>query len=138
LTAAAVRATGGCLCGAIRYEIRGPLRDVVVCHCNRCRRVHGHVAAYTTCAQSDLLFLEATTLRWYEQDERARGFCGTCGASLFWRAADRDSISIAAGTLDPPTGLRTIAEIFTRDPGDYYDIVGDVERFPGALPPDTA
>jgi len=48
--AEAVRATGGCLCGAVRYEVLGPLRDVVLCHCSHCRRTHGHVAAYAACA----------------------------------------------------------------------------------------
>jgi hypothetical protein len=54
---------------------------------------------------------------------------------LFWRAAGRDAISIAAGTLDEPTGLRTVAHIFTRSQGDYYVIEGDAERFDGPLPP---
>ena len=44
-------ATGGCLWGAARYEVRGPLRDVVICHCSRCLRTHGHVAAYAACAR---------------------------------------------------------------------------------------
>jgi hypothetical protein len=129
-----VRATGGCLCGAVRYEVAGPLRDVVVCHCGRCLRSHGHAAAYSACAQADLVLVRDAALRWYESDDRARGFCGDCGASLFWRAAGRDSVSIAAGTLDQPTGLRTVAHIYTRDLADYYGIDGEGERFPGPLP----
>jgi hypothetical protein len=132
---AAMRATGGCLCGAVRYEVTGPLRDVVICHCSRCRRAHGHVAAYTACARDHLVLTASDALHWYEADERARGFCAECGASLFWRAAGRETVSIAAGTLDPPTGLRTIAHIHTRDQGDYYVIDGEGERHAGALPP---
>ena len=128
------RATGGCLCGAVRYEVTGPLRDVVHCHCRRCLRSHGHAAAYSACARSDLVLVSDADLRWYEADDRARGFCGVCGASLFWSAAGRDSISVAAGTLDQPTGLKTIAHIYTHDRADYYEIAGPGERYPGELP----
>ena len=41
------RQTGGCLCGAVRYRVAGPLRDVVACHCAQCRRSSGHFAAAT-------------------------------------------------------------------------------------------
>ena len=62
-------------------------------------------------------------LRWYDADERQRGFCGRCGASLFWReAADPDTVSIAAGTLDPPTGLRITEQIWVDSAGDYYEL----------------
>ena len=115
-----VRATGGCLCGGVRYEVRGALRDVVVCHCRRCRRTHGHVAAYTSCRPQDLVLVEDAELRWYESDERLQGFCGRCGSRLFWRAHGRDSVSITAGTIDEPTGLQTVKQIFTEQPGDYY------------------
>lgn len=129
---------GGCLCGGVRYVVRGELRDVVVCHCGRCRRTHGHVGAYSACGAADLRLIDSATLRWYEADGRARGFCGRCGASLFWRADGRETISIAAGTLDPPTGLKTVAHIFTADRGDYYDAPGGADGariHPGPLPP---
>jgi hypothetical protein len=130
-----VTATGGCLCGGVRYEVRGPLRDVVLCHCRRCRRTHGHVAAYAACRATDLVLVADDELRWYEDEGgRARGFCVRCGASLLWRAPERDTISVAAGTLDEPTGLRTVAQIFTRDRGDYYVLADDVEQHLGPLP----
>ena len=126
--------SGECLCGGVRYVVNGELRDVVVCHCSRCRRTHGHVAAYTACAAKDLDVVADTTLVWYQSDGRVRGFCNRCGASLFWQAFDRPTISIAAGTLDEPTGLRTIAQIHTDDPGDYYSDLGEGEIHPGGLP----
>jgi len=128
------RATGGCLCGAVRYEVHGPMRDVVVCHCSRCMRTHGHAAAYAACAWSDVVIEPDAGLRWYEADDRARGFCGECGASMFWRRQGGPRVSIAAGTLDQPTGLRTIAHIHTRDHADYYEIEDTVEQFAGGLP----
>jgi len=131
---ASVRATGGCLCGSVRYAVTGPLRDVVMCHCSRCLRTHGHAAAYSACAREDLALVRDDGLRWYEADGRARGFCGECGASVFWSAAERDTISIAAGTLDQPTGLKTVAHIHTREMADYYAIDGDGERFAAGLP----
>jgi 2-methylcitrate dehydratase PrpD len=48
--------TGGCLCGAVRFKLAPPLRDVVLCHCSVCRRIHGHVGAYTNVARAQLEF----------------------------------------------------------------------------------
>lgn len=129
-----IRATGGCLCGAVRYAVRGPLREVVVCHCGRCRRTHGDAAGYSSCAAADLELAEDRALRWFARDGRERGFCGECGASLFWRRAGAERVSIAAGTIDPPTGLRTVAHIFLADAGDYEAPPADGERFAAGLP----
>ena len=66
---------------------------------------------------------EAEALRWIESPESdhgaRRGFCGTCGSSLFWQAAGGERIGITAGTLDPPTGLRVAAHIYTHQASDY-------------------
>ena len=126
-----VRASGGCLCGAVRYEVRGPLRPVVNCHCGQCRRTSGHFVAATAALRKDLTLVEDEGLRWYDSSESARrGFCRTCGASVFWEAVSGDRISIMAGTLDSPTGLETVAHIFVRDAGDYYTIDDALPRHP--------
>jgi hypothetical protein len=84
-----VSATGGCLCGAVRYEIRGPLRNIINCHCSKCRRFHGHTGAYTSVRREHLKLTRSDGLKWYrsQTDETPnvhRGFCMECGSSLFW------------------------------------------------------
>lgn len=120
-------ATGGCLCGGVRFEIQGPLMDVIDCHCSNCRRFHGHVGAYTATDRENLILVQSDTLKWFRSttDETPnvhRGFCGNCGSSLFWDPRDKPNISIAAGTLDPPTGLRTTGHVWISQKGDYYAI----------------
>jgi hypothetical protein len=120
-----VRASGGCLCGGVRYEIRGPLRDVIACHCSQCRRTSGHFVAASQARSADLALLESTTLKWYRSSPEAeRGFCSRCGGNLFWRpdAAEPAVTSIMAGTLDAPTGLRVMQHIFVEAKSDYYTI----------------
>jgi hypothetical protein len=123
------RASGRCLCEAVRYELRGPLRDVVLCHCIECRRWSGHVLAATAVRREGLVLLESGGLRWIESrdsDSRARrGFCGECGSSLFWDAPERDIIRVVAGTLDGPTGPRLLAQVYVSQAGDYYDLPKD-------------
>jgi hypothetical protein len=120
---AQVRATGSCLCGAVRYRITGVLRDVVVCHCAMCRKTHGHIGAYTATPRSALQLTESRGLRWYASSAIARrGFCGDCGSTLFWEPAAKEYISVAAGTLDSPTGLATVLQIHVASAGDYYAV----------------
>jgi len=122
-----IQATGSCLCGAVKYRICGELRGIVNCHCSKCRRFHGNFSAYTSIAFQDLAIVREGGLKWFKSitDETPniyRGFCAECGASLFWHPGDRETISIAAGSLDEPTGLKTIGHIWTSQIGDYYQI----------------
>jgi hypothetical protein len=111
------------LCGAVRYEVRGPLRGVVNCHCTQCRRTSGHFVAATATRQEDLVLTESRGLRWYPSSAKARrGFCAICGSSLFWEPTAGERVAIMAGTLDSPTGLETVAQVFVEDAGDYYAI----------------
>jgi hypothetical protein len=127
--------TGGCLCGGVRYRIDGPLRDVIACHCSQCRRTSGHFVAATRAAVADLSFISDETLTWYvSSSEAKRGFCSRCGGNLFWQPTPGDlqapTISIMAGTLDTPTGLRTIQHIFVADKSDYYELHDGVPASP--------
>ena len=124
--------TGGCLCGAVRYEARGPLADVTACHCGQCRRQSGHYFASVMTTRADVTITEDRGLKWYKSSEAARrGFCAECGAILFWESATDDSYAIGAGSLDAPTGLRLASHIFVDDKSDYYEIDDGLPQFAG-------
>ena len=134
MTAKYRETTGGCLCGAVRFRICGELRGVVNCHCSICRRFHGHFGAYTSIDFDRIEFAEDRGLKWFRSttDETPnvyRGFCAECGASLFWHPRNQNAISIAAGSLDEPTGLKTIGHVWTGQIGDYYEILDKHPRF---------
>lgn len=118
---------GGCLCGAVTYKTKGPLRPVVACHCVQCRKTSGHHVAATAVARDSLEINGRVT--WFQSSETAkRGFCGTCGSNLFWDGSDAH-ISIFAGTLDGVTGLETAGHIYCADKGDYYGIADGEPQF---------
>ena len=122
------RASGGCLCGAVRYSVRGPLRDVLICHCNMCQRLHTHLGAYSACIPGDLTVESDKALRWYRSSTSARrGFCSECGANLFWEPAHGHHISLSAGSLDRPTGLRVQGHIHMEEEADFCAGAGTLQ-----------
>ncbi len=122
--------SGHCLCGAVSYEVHGPIRPVWNCHCWRCRRWTGHFMAAANCRREDLRVLSEGTLAWHhpaDDPNVAYGFCGSCGGSLFWKVLEgpgdqADHIAICAGTLDVPTGLTTEGALFVDDASDYHTL----------------
>jgi aspartate/methionine/tyrosine aminotransferase len=102
---------------------------VLVCHCNECRRWSGHQFAATAARREDLALVEERGLAWIESpasDASAlRGFCRECGSALFWEAPGRDTISIAAGSVDAPTGLHVAGHVYVPQAGDYYELPDD-------------
>ncbi|WP_417519967.1 GFA family protein [Minwuia sp.] len=131
--------TGGCYCGAVRYRIDGPLRDIVCCHCSQCRKTTGHFMPAATAWRDTFSLTEERGLKWYRASEIAgRGFCGECGCSLFWRSDEGETISVTAGTLDDSSDLKTIGHIFVSDKGGYYTLDSALPQYPqdddGAFP----
>lgn len=130
------RATGGCQCGAVTYRVDGPLRDVTICHCSVCRRLHGAAAAYAACTRDDLTVVDP--------DGRRTGFtfntatyehCGACGGRLFWSRPGLATISIAAGSLDEPSGLVTTHHIWVDSAGDWEHLADGLPAHPEGTPP---
>jgi hypothetical protein len=93
---------GGCLCGSIRYEIRGPARRTTNCHCHQCRRSSG--APFVTWLEfqpSDFRILSGTPSGYESSPQVTRQFCGKCGTQLTYQhAEDADTIDVTACSLD--------------------------------------
>ncbi|WP_308445610.1 GFA family protein [Methylorubrum aminovorans] len=115
--------TGGCLCGGVRYEVSGALRDPIACHCSQCARTSGNFAAMSSCRSEELALTSAETLSWFRSSAGAqRGFCQRCGGNLFWKAEPGTETYVAAGTFDQPSGLRLAGHIHVGSKADFYDI----------------
>lgn len=115
--------SGSCLCGEVTFTANELDRDVLVCHCQQCRKQTGHVVAATRVKDSDFVLSGEQHIRWFAASDHAkRGFCQHCGSTLFWKRNGSKTTSVMAGSLDAPTGLKTIGHIFTEHKGDYYDI----------------
>jgi len=130
--------SGGCHCGAVKYRVNGNMRDVIVCHCGQCQRNHGYAPGYSAARKAELTIEGEDNITWYRSSEQAqRGFCKHCGCSLVWAMDGRDYVSITAGSLDRPTGLKTVLHIMVEDKRDYYTIADGVAQMPGNSSADT-
>jgi hypothetical protein len=122
--------TGGCFCGAVRYEVTGKTTGVTYCHCSKCRRWHGHVGAYTAIDRDAFRLTEARGLKWHTvSPDVRRGFCAECGSSVLFDESPVPKMGICAGTFDEPTGLREKAHIYAGSKGDYYEIAGELPAY---------
>ena len=100
---------GGCLCGAVRFEIsETPVRPGY-CHCTRCQRRSGTAAsAQAAIPPGALRILQGEELvrAWAPSKGHEKLFCTECGGQLFSRdPANHDAVNVRLGALDPGHGL---------------------------------
>jgi hypothetical protein len=114
---AAGPATGGCLCGAIRYRITAAPRMTSLCHCRSCRLATGAPAvAWVILPGDGLVFDRGEPARFASSPGTWRTFCGRCGTSLTYQRDDcPDSIDIHTATLDDPDRFPPVREIWLED-----------------------
>lgn len=123
--------TGSCLCGAVKFQVEGELKPPDGCHCIQCRKTSGHYWASTDVPRQALKVEGEFNVAWYRSSEKVqRGFCSTCGASLFWDPIHKDFIGVAMGAFDAPTNAKLAIHIYVADKGDYYDIKDGLPQNP--------
>jgi len=127
--------TGACPCGAVRYSIDGPVRDVLICHCEACVQAAGGPWAASAAARGDLVVDDEAALRWeratVSEHDASRGWCRTCGTLVFWGAPGRLTVSFAAATLLGASDLEVAGEIWVGK--DNANVVA--ASYPRGLPP---
>lgn len=95
--------TGGCLCGAIRYEATPANPENWYCHCRMCQQWTGSVVATDAIVKKSEFRITQGTPKFFRSSAIAeRGFCADCGSPMIFRAIDEDWLSIQTGTLDDP------------------------------------
>jgi hypothetical protein len=114
----------------VSFEVDAELRPPDACHCTMCRKHSGHVFASTDVPRASLTIHGEDAITWYRSSAKVRrGFCSTCGSSLFFDPPpERDWIGIAMGAFDKPTNTKLGLHIFVADKGDYYEITDDLPQ----------
>lgn len=102
--------TGGCGCGAVRFEVTAPLVDALYCHCTRCQRRSGTGAsanAMPPAGSFRILSGESSLRAWAPEGGREKWFCGDCGSALFSREpGSPDPVTVRLGAFDGDPGIR--------------------------------
>jgi hypothetical protein len=132
--------TGGCLCGGVRYEVRGEFLRAGHCHCSRCRKHSGAaVGTQGRVRREDFRLLSGEELiRVYRPAEGAavKAFCSVCGSSLFggeW--PEGSEVSIRLGSVDGDPGIRPQYHTFVASRAPWDSITDALPQHPGPLPP---
>ena len=121
---------GSCLCGAVRVEVSRSLPGPDACHCMQCRKHSGHIFVSTDVPRAAVTVLGGEHVTWFHSSAKVRrGFCATCGSSLFWDPVGRDWIGLAMGMFDTPTETRVAIHVFVAEKGDYYEITDSAPQF---------
>ncbi len=100
------RASGGCLCGAVRIRTAGRPYRVGLCHCLDCRKHHGALFHASAIFPADAVTVEGET-----RSYAGRHFCPGCGSSVFARSGDE--IEVNLGSLDAPDRFVPTYELWT-------------------------
>lgn len=102
--------TGGCGCGAVRFEVTAPLVVANYCHCTRCRRRSGTAASANAQPERGsfrLLSGEEKLRAWRPEGGWEKLFCAECGSAVFSRhPEDHERMSIRMGAFDGDPGIR--------------------------------
>ena len=99
--------TGGCNCGAVRFEVTEPLPIASYCHCKRCQRRSGALWSLNAMAPSDgyaIVRGEENVRVWEPADGLPKAFCATCGGQLYSDGGDFKVVRL--GALDQDPGIR--------------------------------
>lgn len=128
--------TGGCLCGAIRYENVGDVLFALRCHCRDCQRQSGaaSVAAIRVPAEG-FHVLKGTPKRFTARADSGnaitRSFCGDCGSPLYVQVSTMPNvIGLRVCTLDDPAWFHPEADIFVRSAQPWEPVDATVPQYP--------
>ena len=127
--------TGGCGCGAVRFEIDAPLIGAGYCHCTRCQRRSGTAASVNAAPPPGSVRIvqgEERLRAWAPEGGFEKLFCGECGSALFSRASpEADIAGVRLGAFDDDPGVRPAWRQFVAYAAPWEPIPEDgLPRYP--------
>ena len=108
---------GGCLCGRVRFEARGPVTSLCFCHCQSCRRAVGAApVAWGTVEDAGFAVTRGELAIYHSSPNVSRGFCPHCGTSLTYKNSERPGeVDVTLATLDEAAALVPVRHIWVQD-----------------------
>ena len=126
---------GGCLCGAVRYQVRGPAVQTTLCHCEDCRRASGAPVVAWTFFRRGALTWTGGLAKVVVFAGRERSFCGDCGTPLmFYDPAIPEWFEVNTCSFDDPLPHVPADECWTDDRLPWISCLGRVPAFPVSAP----
>ena len=125
---------GSCLCGKVRYEVRGEPKVMYYCHCGTCRKANGSAFAANMIVASDEFTVVAgcEILKGYESSpNKHRYFCAACGSPAYSHAEKtRHIVSVRCGTLDTPPTARPSMHLWVAQKAEWHEICDALPQVP--------
>jgi hypothetical protein len=125
--------TGGCLCGALRYEAKGAPDHAGYCYCRDCRKASGSAFIGFMGFAPERITVTGQTRRHHSPasngNTAVRNFCAECGSLVFGGGHDLGGVNVYAGSLDDPSQFRPRIAIFTRDAPHWAQIPAGLKQF---------
>jgi hypothetical protein len=133
--------SGGCACGAIRYECaEEPLR-VYHCHCTDCHKATGSAFHTGLLVSREAVRFSGTEPKTWDRPTDSgntvtEAFCDTCGSPIFVCSTARPThMSLKAGSLDDPKAIEASTQIWTRSAVAWHDTSHATEKHEAGVPP---
>jgi hypothetical protein len=126
--------TGGCMCGAVRYEAVGEPLGVGHCHCSSCRRHTGApVVTFVAFDAQQVRFPKGERRIYNSSPGVGRAFCDQCGTPLTWEGHtalwDTSIIEFHISTLDDPEAFAPNLHWFHSERIAWFDVADDLPRY---------
>jgi len=123
--------SGQCLCGAVKFKATPKSNEVGVCHCGICRRQNAGPFFALDCGDNVAFDNEDAIGRYSSSDWAERGFCKTCGTTLYWALKDKSLFIMSADTFDDIGELKLDHEVFIDEKPGYYSFAEKVKQMTG-------
>lgn len=124
---------GGCLCGAVRFEITGPIRNIIYCHCSMCRKAQGSAFATNGIVDAnDFSFVQGEgDMTAYESSPgQSKYFCQRCGSPIISRNTKRpEQVRVRLGVIESDLDERPECHIFVSSKANWEDLDVDLPRY---------